>query len=60
MDSHGKVLKIFSPLKNLNSHFSKERDFWRFSSFLFFSILLFSSSFFSMLRLFIEDELRDF
>jgi hypothetical protein len=40
MDSHKKVLKTFSPLKILNSPFSKERDFWSFSS--FFSMLLFS------------------
>jgi hypothetical protein len=57
MDSHKKVLKMFSPLKILNSPFSKERDFWSFSS--FFSMLLFSL-FFSMLHLFIEDELGDF
>jgi hypothetical protein len=37
MDSHGKVLKMFSPLKILNSPFSKEKVFWRFSSFLFFA-----------------------
>jgi hypothetical protein len=57
MDSHKKVLKMFSPLKILNSPFSKERDFWSFSFSLFFyaSFCLF----FSMLRLFIEDELRD-
>jgi hypothetical protein len=45
MDSHGKVLKMFSPLKILNSPFSKYREFWSFSSFLFFSMLL-SLSFF--------------
>jgi hypothetical protein len=27
MDSHRKVLKMFSPSKILNSPFSKERDF---------------------------------
>jgi hypothetical protein len=47
MDSHKKVLKMFSPLKILNSPFSKERDFWSFSSFLFFSILLFLSFFYA-------------
>jgi hypothetical protein len=36
MDSHGKVLKFFSPLEILSPPFSKERDFWTFSSFLFF------------------------
>jgi hypothetical protein len=41
MDSYGKVLKMFSPLKILNSPFSNERDFWSFSSFIFFSMLLF-------------------
>jgi hypothetical protein len=55
MDSHGKVLKMFSPLKILNSPFSKERDFSCFSSSLFFLCF-----FFSMLHLFIEDELGDF
>jgi hypothetical protein len=39
MDSHRKVLKMFSPLKILNSPFSKERDFWSFSSSLFFYAL---------------------
>jgi hypothetical protein len=53
-----KNLKMFSPLKILNSPFSKERDFWSFSSFPFFPCFFFSL--FSMLRLFIEDELGDF
>jgi hypothetical protein len=57
MDSHGKILKLFSPLKILNSPFSKERDFWSFSSFLFFYA---SFSLFSILCLLIEDELGDF
>jgi hypothetical protein len=44
MDSHKKVLKIFSTLKILNSPFSKERDLWSFSSFLsFFSFFLYAS-----------------
>jgi hypothetical protein len=47
MDLHGKVLKMFSPLKILNSPFSKKRDFWSFSSFLFFSMLLFLSFFYA-------------
>jgi hypothetical protein len=34
IDSHEKVLKMFSPLKMLNSPFSKERDFLSFSSFI--------------------------
>jgi hypothetical protein len=50
MDSHEKVLKMFSPLKILNSPLSKER----------LLELFFLSLFFSMLRLFIEDELGDF
>jgi hypothetical protein len=58
MGTHRKVLKMFSPLKILNSPFSKEIDFWSFSYFLFF--LYFFFSLFSMLRLFVEDELMDF
>jgi hypothetical protein len=54
MDSYGKVLKMFSPLKVSNSLISKERGFCSFSSFLFFSMLL-SPSFFlfsvSLLRM---------
>jgi hypothetical protein len=46
MVSHRKVLKIFSPLKVLNSPFLKERDFLNFSSFVFFSMLLSLSLFF--------------
>jgi hypothetical protein len=42
MDSHEKVLKMFSPLKILNSPFLKERDFWSFSSFLSFFYASFS------------------
>jgi hypothetical protein len=58
MDSHGKILKFFSPLEILSPPFSKERDFWTFSSFLFF----FYASFplFSMLHSFIEEEPGDF
>jgi hypothetical protein len=37
MDSYKNVLKMFSPLKILNSLFSKERDFCSFSSILLFS-----------------------
>jgi hypothetical protein len=55
MDSHGKVLKMFYPLKILNSPFSKERLLE-----LFFLSLFYASFSFSMLCLFIEDELRDF
>jgi hypothetical protein len=54
MDSHGKVLKMFSPLKILNSPFSKERDFWGFSSFLFYFyafLSLFFLCFVSLLRM---------
>jgi hypothetical protein len=40
MDSHEKVLKMFSPLKILNSPFSKE-TFGAFLPFSFFSMLLF-------------------
>jgi hypothetical protein len=57
MDSHGKVLKMFSPIKILNSPFSKERDFWSFSSFRFYFFLFFYASFslfLSMLHLFID------
>jgi hypothetical protein len=46
MDSHKKVLKMFSPLKILNSPFSKERDFWSFSFFLSFFLCFFLSLFF--------------
>jgi hypothetical protein len=59
MGSHGKVLKMFSPLKILNSPFFKwERLLELFSLFLFF--LYFFFSLFSILRLFIEVELWDF
>jgi hypothetical protein len=58
MDLHRKVLKMFSPLKILNSSFSKERLLELFFLFLFFYVSF--SLFFSMLRLFIEDELGDF
>jgi hypothetical protein len=58
MDSYGKVLKMFSPLKILNSPLSKERDFYTFSPFPFF--LCFFFSLFSILGLFIEDEFGDF
>jgi hypothetical protein len=51
MDSHGKVLKIFSPLKILNSPFSKERDSWSFSSFLFFLCFFFSLFFYASFSL---------
>jgi hypothetical protein len=60
MDSHEKVLKIFSPLKILNSPFFKRE---RLLKFFFLSLFFFYASFslfFSMLRLFIEDELGDF
>jgi hypothetical protein len=36
IDLYEKVLKKFSPLKILNTPFSKEREIWSFSSFLFF------------------------
>jgi hypothetical protein len=58
MDSHGKILKFFSPLEILSPPFSKERDFWTFSSFLFFFLRSFSP--FSMLHSFIEEEPGDF
>jgi hypothetical protein len=58
MDSHGKVLRIISPIIILNSPFLKERLLELFFISLFF--LCFFSLFFSMLHLFIEDELRDF
>jgi hypothetical protein len=58
MDLDGKVLKMFSPLKILNSPFSKERLFELFFLSLFF--YAFSHFFVSMLCVFIEDELRDF
>jgi hypothetical protein len=62
MDSHRKVLKMFSPLKILNSPFSKERLLELFFLSLFF-LCFFSLSLspsLSMLHLFIEDELGDF
>jgi hypothetical protein len=59
MDSHEKVLKMFFPFKKLNSIFSKERDVLElFFLSLFFLCLFFSI--FSILRLFIKDELKDF
>jgi hypothetical protein len=48
MDSHGNVLKMFSPLKILNSPLSKERNFWSFSSFPFVSLLRMNSKIFEM------------
>jgi hypothetical protein len=57
MDSYEKVLKMFSPLKILNSPFSKERDFYTFSPIPFFSMLLFLSFFLysaSLLRMNLE------
>jgi hypothetical protein len=59
MDSHRKVLKIFSPLKILNSHFQKRETFGSFLPFSFFYVSFLSLSF-SILCLFIEDELRNF
>jgi hypothetical protein len=58
MDSHRKVLKMFSPLKILNSPFQKRKTFVAFLPLSFF--LCFFFSLFSMFRLFIEDELGDF
>jgi hypothetical protein len=58
MDSHRKVLKMFSPLKILNFPFSKERLLE-----LFFLSHFFYGSFFLhlfLLHLFIEYELKDF
>jgi hypothetical protein len=57
MDAQGKVLKMFFPLKILNSPFSKQ-TFGAFLPFPFFLCLFFSL--FSILYLFIEDELWDF
>jgi hypothetical protein len=57
MDSHGKVLKMFSRLKILNSPFSKE-TFGAFLPFSFFRLLFLSI--FPYARLFIEDELGEF
>jgi hypothetical protein len=45
MISHGKILKMFSPLKILNSPFSRERE--RLLE-LFFLSLFFYASFFSL------------
>jgi hypothetical protein len=57
MDPHRKVLKMFSPLKILNSPFSKER----FLEPLFLSLFFYASfSLFFMLHIFIEDALKDF
>jgi hypothetical protein len=61
IDSHEKVLKMFSPLKMLNSPFSKERDFLSFSSFisLFYapSLLRMNSEIFEM---FVEKKIQTF
>jgi hypothetical protein len=52
-------MKKFFPFKKLNSIFSKERDVLElFFLSLFFLCLFFSI--FSILRLFIKDELKDF
>jgi hypothetical protein len=45
IDLYEKVLKKFSPLKILNTPFSKEREIWSFSSFLFFVYASLSLSF---------------
>jgi hypothetical protein len=60
MDSHGNVLKMFSYQNIEYPFFKRERLLELFLLSLFSKLLFLSFFIFSMLRLFIEDELGDF